>query len=1229
MVANKETLRYGTGYYAPETGGGDGGLEASGRHSFLAWIRQLQRLYEQIQENRAHASTLKDTLRPIKEKFEKKNTLLSSWKMGQSESRVQDFMREAKRVSRVQQRFEQTPAPADDPNVMHEHVGTIKETKHQLRDAAIREKALDHLGAKHANEVANREKGKSWDALSNEEKSRLFSEVEQRVNEEIRAKEQADADNPQYLRDYQTERAEEVDKLTRQFETGEFDELEDLFEGVDLDSIPDGPEKEQIVRKFDEINERYFTEGNTAQRHMQNYQRELETLVERVRDTKTKDEVIRAQGMLDEVIQNERSEQRFRRGPKERLDPPNRMYLSKEHQLDLERNPIEFIERFTQQLETAIQRAGQESSQARAAQQILDQARDFLIDDSYINNRLLELEQRQRLQPGERIMPADKDEARKMLRRQIDKLLENSNSRVNASNFFERYSFLGKLGDRGGITERIQGMRENDFWALDGMYGGAVAATASLFDREAILLMNGEVPNEQSLTPEVIAKATEATINHLLRENGKVSEIIKDHFNGSIIKTETGDSYNLLAPPEAQQELTKDQIKSTARVITSLAATRQIMWMNRDLLGLRGAPPILDEVHTGKSTFETKLPVGRVMRWIQRSVEQFRNAGPRGRLQFAMLRNRARLWSEIHHSDVQPWAQERTEDLWRKLEQVRPLIKAEHRTVEQNNLYKRIKGEVQRAFFIDPDKEERNWDHFMLKISQRDVFEQMYINCGIVIADNYGPGAYSPLESGFRRGVVGRSIHAIAEQIYGAEYNENAFFTTHKVVDIAREFFGAKLGHKHHGDVEHRFFRELSISAKYRPHDFAEMIYDAGAQDLAHLPVRITGKSLYEMSTAVVEINQEIFYQLMNLEDRANASQYQPIDFSKNVYQWSDAQRTAVNAVFASYEGTNREMSKDEFITSMHELANYFSHHEGHGYQGGHGHHHGSEYPHMAIFASVKYQSMLQTTRWFDDIPPFLNNPDRFKFLTDEERGQIIRIGELTTAGGNEYNGIMKRAWMDAAVAEGVAMAMSKNFTNDLRTVTENIVQIYTDLHNTQGPEFATISALEQLYQVLASDKARPIGSIPFISGFLGNLNEERFNANDFAEYLGIKLPGKDLQELEHFWQDVQKHLGDLKGHATGFVMAEKMEELLGITGAWDKILGGHDGWLAKKLNSADPDGRGYQKFLDRLDKMFPSGVLAHKLGNAVLYMLIISAILLANQALQGEGGSNQGKGHH
>lgn len=902
-------------------------------------------------------------------------------------------------------------------------------------------------------------------------------------------------------------------------------------------------------------------------------------------------------------------------------DVPTTIYLSERESREIRKDPIGAVDKMLAEVERAIRR-DPESPIAQRNLRRLELKIDFLLSEEFDF-------QRAEVTKDGRILPFDEAERirkdiTKVLGKQKEKFFETYTVRLHGAQFVEAYSNADTVGGEHNRFYRFinERMNERDFMGMDGLYGGLVGDASPILQRIYAGKLYDAQAKKRLFLPTDWADAMDETALFMRDHKEAYEPRYNDYLSGKF----------LLSSPDEESRLTainpEDRVAASfddsCESIVNLAAIRSVMWMEKSAIDIRGLSPLAGQMFGEEwSSFLRKGKIERVKRFIRWHVEQWGSATGRPAAEKAFFRHQALVWAHAAPGDIGQWAQDRTDQFWPR---VKKLQGAVQRGESLNPEQKKILGEVKYTFFFDPEfpTEEEELFSRIGKLTKKELFEEMRVQCGIDIADSHLLRPYVPFESGWRRETTQKIIAERLNYIFGeqgetATETWNRLFTSRRVMDAANTYYE----HKFTNDTpqnRNKFLKEFHEVAGYRPHDFAAALLEQDSESIRgwfnsrlNQPEFNTyqhpGKFFTELSLRASVLNRRL---LTNLEA--------PIDYSKGIEGiTNNGQRRIIHEVFET-EFKGGDFSQERYFAIMKDLSGYL---QGKGSNE-------AEAGAIQEFLSIRYEPLLTIPRWGDDLPlDLLEHPERIRLtlLDPENKARLDQLkqthpesysriikGEIprpishtfSMVSEDEQSGMARRAWRDMANAErGMDLLSQLTEPSNEQKLPEILDQLWGNIAPYQGPDHAAFAVTAQLGSWLGSAK---------VYKRYGPLFEGLPNSSDFKKYHGPEAQSKSVDELHHIIHQVEARTGKISKNAPKVSgLMESMESHLGISN-WRTNLRrtGLNVILERVL------GKKYEGFLEYLNENHPSGVIWLKARYLPLYMLVLLGIYTAAEAKKG-----------
>ncbi|MCX8009248.1 MAG: hypothetical protein N3A54_06160, partial [Patescibacteria group bacterium] len=213
---------------------------------------------------------------------------------------------------------------------------------------------------------------------------------------------------------------------------------------VDEEKISsDNEEQEKLIRITEDYARIALTTSNTEVK--QESYKIVKELRENCDEIEELEDINQLISSYDEILRPQSSFYGLRREAQPQV--PSTLQVTEEERVELENDPIGFIERLTQEIEKATKTEGYDSPTASYAEQRLQLGRVYLLSDEYTDQRLDLL-----IEEG-KISIKDKQERLRYaqaMKEQIGKLLRSQTARIHGSRFVELYSRTPKIGGQQG-----------------------------------------------------------------------------------------------------------------------------------------------------------------------------------------------------------------------------------------------------------------------------------------------------------------------------------------------------------------------------------------------------------------------------------------------------------------------------------------------------------------------------------------------------------------------------------------------------------------------------------------------------------------------------------------------------------------------------------------------------------------------------------------------------------
>lgn len=858
--------------------------------------------------------------------------------------------------------------------------------------------------------------------------------------------------------------------------------------------------------------------------------------------------------------------------------PINRLYLTQDELLGLDKDPIGTIDRV---LSTAIEQIIQdpESPRAKSAVERLSLMQEYLFSDQYDEKKLRIFEQTGKLRE---LVGAEKLKARERFRQMSVKQKENLGRsftiRWHAANFFEQWSNADSPNNSTFQRFLNERMNEDDFFGLDGLYGSLVArAREKLHDHYEALLFD-EHENRRGYNPALWEESVKATIDEM-KQNKEFQKIYTSHhLGGELFKERPFDpnELNTLKPAETITDGESRYIEACS-VITKLANIRMIMSGEKYNLDIRFKPPQWAVSAGGSpSTFLEKQKIAKLMRPWEFHMMTWGSMGGHPAFEKAQLRHRAGVLRRAC-PEIDEWAKDWTNEVWGRIERYKSGLM-------DNEERKALFADVSSIFFFTPDerkappspKNAEKMGAWINKLGRKKLEKEIQVYAGLQIDQHHTMRPYVVMfESGYRRDSETRFLEEFEESITGTFGKEGAkgVSVASKVVGKADKYFmSVYTGEDKKAQGE--LVEALADASTWRPHSMALVIKEGGSKTIDLWADRNVGGRKNFME-AYVELSRNY----NEIRARLLTEMHSQIDYYSGMFD--GVQREVVEQVFGKYGDQAQERMK-EYFKRMQSLSKMLKDAPG-----------GSGKPHGAIgeMLSIRYAPLLTKARW-DDYPyEWLQYPERAvgKLSPGGEKAIPLRVSDKFkgASAGEEQSGPWRRMWRDFGGAQMVFEQLAPMFMPDPKVRLKAIETAYQTENGYQGPIHAAINYLMASGGRLAAEKARFLYN-PFFEGLPGN--------SDFYDYYSSDWKGRSVDELRLELEEDMK-AGSLKIVNTPGARGihEAVESYVGITN-WRRILlGGRHSSRVKFLENKHLDMELIDEYIEKLNERLPSGLLGLK----------------------------------
>jgi hypothetical protein len=873
-------------------------------------------------------------------------------------------------------------------------------------------------------------------------------------------------------------------------------------------------------------------------------------------------------------------------GDEEIIRTPNQFQLNQLEAETVLYNPIAFFEKKLVRMENSILDGGFDDPTVKGEYERYQLALNFLLSEEFERQSFLK-----------HIENADTDfldkynnEFNKFQKNFTDErriFLKELSVRFKALHVLPALTNAKNFNDQ-NLMQVIGGLSENFFVEYPATGGGIVEDADDILTIKALELLRSKTGVDKRLTKSIINRAIEETKKEMLdvNKNKHYMDQYQTYLQGAYYQAEIGENQapSTLGPLEdAGSVISFDEYMNA---VVNRAAIHKHIWFKWDEIELRGLDPHADKLYGTKigryDEPRSKLAALKARRRFDN--EQWGSMGLTPSLFAAHNRETALFYASHHAHDVDHEAEHMADHFIHEM--------------NGNNLtHEQKKQRLDYLFFWNPERHAKHWENHkweeMLNNIQKGDFrqklvEEFRVQIGIDIADTHGLQGYSPLESTWRNEQVFRQIESVWNSLFGEKASES-IFTASKVINASKEYAQKKLDHIY--DAEGQFHTVIKDTARFRAHNFAEMMFEMEDETFLHWFEHAgmgddANKMLTEMSLIVAKTNRALFRNMFEEPDKQKAARYTPIDFSLDKSRWDDKQREIYNSILTGM-GYTKENDKNRVTENFSKLHSFVTSQEA-----------------LKRFSNVRYERFLAYSgpRWSDDLPLIiLQHPDRMKSLTNDERGKIMNLGKLLSGSNlNEKDGPIKRCYGENAQLEEKIPFFYSLVKAPEAEMKKMLQELHSANFSVHGPVEAAILQEEQQY---TWEKMRQV--IPGI---------RRSKSSDSTLYRKYSGDGRaDIvwpEEAHH----LQEELFGLTSHSHESIAAlmHTKERLLRMA-TWDKMFGGKDGRVAgimKKIYN-DPyiAEEKYHEFVQYMNDNFPNLILMDKIKKYGLYLLIIIAI--------------------
>ncbi len=791
-------------------------------------------------------------------------------------------------------------------------------------------------------------------------------------------------------------------------------------------------------------------------------------------------------------------------------------------------------------------------------------------------------------------------------------------------------------------------MKEDDFYGMDGLYGGLVQHAREILQVKYAQKIFDSRGNKQAHWDKLWKEAVDETIREMRdgKNKKRYEAVWNDYMNGRFFKEDPDSkeesALNAVmnakgATPDGQKLLdARMKYEDACNVIGQFAKFRMIMSGEKYNMDIRFAPTVVgvnaDQIPT---QFFEKQKIAKLMRrftawqltWggITQGFDQTERLA---------MRERSAVW-RLACREIDAWGEESAKDYWDKIQRFDKLEED-----QQKHLY----GQVKTIFSFSVDSfdelpafsDAKSAGEKLRSLSFKKLLEETRFYNSLLIDETYGLFPYNGFsESGARR----RAQFGLLSEVLGGNKDlaKQNFLTFVALESAFGYFHTTKYGH----DTKHsrsKFLDEQAIVARYSPLELLFALREGESKPLrawtdSHVPggARGFGKHYGELSL----VHRTIFRALALGEQ---------VDYSKGLSGLNGFQDETIDQIFMIQHDNNRKQAdaaKEDYFAKMKEAADYLLTPK----------EVTQEYGAISELTNIRYAPLLMKLR-FDDYPyEFLQYPERMlsrlgkKF--EDIRGKpelenifLTRITEKTTGDTDEQSGLWRRMWRDLGGMADLFALIGETWRIEPERYLKAQEQTYKGIVGIQGVVAAKINGLLNAFGRLGMQK---------VYAKYGPLLEGLPDSSPIKKYAGGHAKSKSPDELLH---ELEVEIGTALGEKTRYRAPTVLpieaagRDRLGIS-SWDRlILGGHSNraQIVENLQAlADkPNASKLEKFIGNFAKRYLTEknmtdameILEDKIPNGVIgakaLMLTAGAalllVLIIGQEAKTGGGQQQHK---